>query len=177
MVIAALTAAALAACGGSEEAPWGDSSASDTVVVEKEVIKEVQVPGETVVVEKVVTREVVVEKEVLKEVMMPAAPAAAGIPGPAGSPGPEPESLAIPDLDQIRAQLVTQQRIIVRTVDMALVVDDIQGAIDSVADVAVDAGGWVVSSDRSFKAPGFRQHQGALQPFGRRDWAAQGACQ
>jgi peptide/nickel transport system substrate-binding protein len=47
----------------------------ETVVVEKEVIKEVQVPGETVVVEKEVIKEVmvpgetvVVEKEVIKEV-------------------------------------------------------------------------------------------------------------
>ena len=46
-----------------------------TVVVEKEVVKEVQVPGETIVVEKEVVREVqvpgetvVVEKEVVKEV-------------------------------------------------------------------------------------------------------------
>ena len=179
VVIVALTAAALAACGSAEEAgPWGEgefasadapAAAMETVVVEREVVREV--PGETVVVEREVVREVpvevvktvevlgqtvVVKKEVLKEVMMPAQPAAPGIPGPAGSPGPEPESLAIPDLDQIRAQLVTQQRIIVRTVDMALVVDDIQGAIDSVADVAVDAGGWVVSSDRSFK------HQGSV---------------
>ena len=161
VVIAALAAGALVACGGSGEAgPWGDSSASDTVVVEREVVKTVEVPGETVVVEREVVREVqvevVVEKEVLKEVMMPAAPAAAGVPGPPGSPGSDTAGISVPDLDQIRAQLVTQQRIIVRTVDMALVVDDIQGAIDSVADVAVDAGGWVVSSDRSFK------HQGSV---------------
>ena len=50
----------------------------ETVVVEKEVIKEVEVPGETVVVEKVVVEEVevpgetvVVEKEVVKEVEVP----------------------------------------------------------------------------------------------------------
>ena len=48
------------------------------VVVEKEVVKEVQVPGETVVVEKEVVKEVqvpgetvVVEKEVVKEVQVP----------------------------------------------------------------------------------------------------------
>ena len=48
----------------------------ETVVVEKEVIKEVEVPGETVVVEKEVIKEVevpgetvVVEKEVIKEVV------------------------------------------------------------------------------------------------------------
>ena len=159
VVMTVLTAAALSACGGADES-WRDSSASETVVVEKEVVRTVEVPGETVVVEKVVTREVpvevVVEKEVLKEVMMPAAPAAPGISGPAGSPGPDAGGISIPDLDQIRAQLVTQQRIIVRTVDMTLVVDDIQSAIDSVADLAVESNGWLVSSDRSLK------HQGSV---------------
>ena len=47
----------------------------ETVVVEKEVIKEVEVPGETVVVEKEVVRtvevEVPVEKEVVKTVEVP----------------------------------------------------------------------------------------------------------
>ena len=47
----------------------------ETVVVEKEVIKEVEVPGETVVVEKEVVKEVevevVVEKEVVKVVEVP----------------------------------------------------------------------------------------------------------
>ena len=50
----------------------------ETVVVEREVIKEVQVPGETVVVEREVIKEVevpgetvVVEKEVIKEVEVP----------------------------------------------------------------------------------------------------------
>ena len=50
----------------------------ETVVVEKEVVREVKVPGETVVVEKEVVREVkvpgetvVVEKEVVREVKVP----------------------------------------------------------------------------------------------------------
>jgi ABC-type transport system substrate-binding protein len=49
----------------------------ETIIVEKEVIKEVKVPGETIVVEKEVIKEVpvekvvVVEKEVIKEVMVP----------------------------------------------------------------------------------------------------------
>ena len=154
VIIAALTVGALAACGGAGESA---DAPGETVVVEREVIKEVQVPGETVVVEKEVVREVAVEK-VVTQMAMPAAPAPAlaVVPGQSGSPGPEGASLGIPDLDQIRAQLVTQQRIIVRTVDMTLVVDDIQGAIDSVADLAVESDGWVVSSDRSLK------HQGSV---------------
>ena len=69
-VSAAMLLVVAAACGGETvEVP------GETVVVEKEVIKEVQVPGETVVVEKEVVKTVevpgetvVVEKEVVKEV-------------------------------------------------------------------------------------------------------------
>ena len=59
----------------------------ETVVVEKEVVREVEVPGETVVVEKEVIKEVevpgetvVVEKEVVKEVEVVATPASAAPP-------------------------------------------------------------------------------------------------
>ena len=70
-VSAAMLLAVVAACAGETvEVP------GETVVVEKEVIKEVQVPGETVVVEKEVIKEVMVPgetvtKEVVKEVMVP----------------------------------------------------------------------------------------------------------
>ena len=145
VIIAALTVVALAACGGAEEG-WEDS-AGETVVVEREVVKTVEVPGETVVVE--VVKEVAVEKVVTEQLATAqaaemAVPASAVVPGQSGSAGPDSGAVSIPDLDQIRAQLVTQQRIIVRTVDMTLVVDDIQGAIDSVADLAVESDGWVV---------------------------------
>ena len=74
VVAAAAMLLALAAACGTEtvEVP------GETVVVEKEVIKEVEVPGKTVVVEKEVIKEVevpgetvVVEKEVVKEVQVP----------------------------------------------------------------------------------------------------------
>ena len=72
-VSAAILLAVAAACGTETiEVP------GETVVVEKEVIKEVEVPGETVVVEKEVVREVevpgktiVVTEEVVKEVQVP----------------------------------------------------------------------------------------------------------
>ena len=51
--------------------------------------------------------------------------------------------------------LVAQQRIIVRTVDMQIVVTDVAGALDDIADLAQELGGWVVSSDRSQKHQGF----------------------
>ena len=52
------------------------------------------------------------------------------------------------EADSTRAQLVTQRRIIIREVDMSLVVDDIQAAIDEIAEIAENAGGWVVDSGR-----------------------------
>ena len=70
-VSAAMLLAVAAACSSETiEVP------GETVVVEKEVIKEIQVPGETVVVEKEVIKEVMVPgetvvKEVVKEVEVP----------------------------------------------------------------------------------------------------------
>ncbi len=51
--------------------------------------------------------------------------------------------------------LVSQQRIIVRTVDMGLVVDDVPAALDDIAALAEEMGGWLVTSDRSQKHSGF----------------------
>ena len=64
IVGSALLMALAIACTREVEVP------GETVVVKKEVIKEVEVPGETVVVEKEVVRTVEVEKEVevIKEV-------------------------------------------------------------------------------------------------------------
>ena len=69
-VSAAMLLILAAACTREVEVP------GETVVVEKEVIKEVQVPGETVVVEKEVIKTVevpgeTVTKEVVKEVQVP----------------------------------------------------------------------------------------------------------
>lgn len=51
--------------------------------------------------------------------------------------------------------LLSQERIIVRTVDMDIEVPDIAETIDEIADLAQSSGGWVVSSDRSAKHRGF----------------------
>ena len=92
------------------------------------------------------------------------APAAAATPAPAAAaPAPAP---GLPTLGgdisgqvsstEEQAALVAQQRIIVRTVDMHLVVvTDVSASLDSVADMAEELGGWVVSSDRSQKHRGF----------------------
>lgn len=58
-------------------------------------------------------------------------------------------------LDQ-QAALVSQQRIIVRTVNMALVVGEVATSVDDISALARDFGGWVVSSDRAAK------HQGSI---------------
>ena len=150
-VVALFLAASASACGSGEEEPlqWAGQDIGDRiesapaapapaapVMQLREVVKEVQVPGETVVVEKEVVREVEVEKMV--EVPQPAAMA-----------------LAQPDVSpQQSAQLATQRRIIIRTVNMSIVVDEIQAAIDDIARIADEAGGWMVSSDHSLKHAG-----------------------
>ena len=57
--------------------------------------------------------------------------------------------------DGVMASLPTQQRIIIRTVDMQLTVSDVAAAVDNVAALAGRWGGWVVSSDRSVRHGGY----------------------
>ena len=52
------------------------------------------------------------------------------------------------------ASLVAQQRIIVRTVDLALVVSDVSAAIEDASSLARELGGWVVGSEHSQKHRG-----------------------
>ena len=78
LIIAGMMIVLVVALACSKAEPAAPAASGETVVVEKEVIKEVQVPGETVVVEKEVIKEVqvpgetvVVEKEVIKTVEVP----------------------------------------------------------------------------------------------------------
>ena len=98
----------------------------------------------------------------------PSAPAAASAPSaPAGLPG-NPGNPAFPGGDgdsnfneesfgeveggtDEQAALVSQQRIIIRTVNMQLVVREVAGSVDDISLLARNAGGWVVSSNRSAK--------------------------
>ena len=77
VVVAALTVAWRSRPAGAQKRA-GEDSAGETVVVEREVVKTVEVPGETVVVEKEVVREVevVVEKAVTEQAAVMAMPAA-----------------------------------------------------------------------------------------------------
>ena len=104
------------------------------VVVEGESIKEAPV-------------EVVVEKEVIKEVEVSGEAAVAG---PRGQSGPDTS-----DGSGEMATLVRQQRIVVRTVDMSIVVSGIQVSMDEVAALADSMGGWTVSSERADDFSGF----------------------
>ena len=54
-----------------------------------------------------------------------------------------------------RAALVAQNRIIVRTVQLALEVDDVADSIEEISQSVQRDGGWVVSTDRSSKHYGF----------------------
>ena len=94
-------------------------------------------------------------------VLAPAAPASvaaamvmppAPVPQAEGAPG-IPDELAFSEEDV--ASLVVAKRIIVRTVDMRNVVADVAAAVDGVAELAVELGGWMVSTDRSEKHIGF----------------------
>ena len=100
---------------------------------------------------------VVVEREVMKEVeAMPAASAAR--PAPTAVPAMAMEAMesdsqsvseSLPSMEEVQASVAAQNRIIVRTVGMGLIVDNIADSVDRVGDVAAELGGWSVSSDRS----------------------------
>ena len=97
----------------------------------------------------------VVEKEVVREASMQAAAAAA--PAPERRQGTDEAAFQSQSGDESQiAQLVSQRRIIVRTVNMSIVVDEIQSAIDRISELADSLGGWVVSTDRQ------RRHAGTV---------------
>ena len=66
MVVVALSLALAIAAACTKEVVKEVQVPGETIIVEKEVVKEVQVPGETIVVEKVVEKEVIREVEVVK---------------------------------------------------------------------------------------------------------------
>ena len=59
------------------------------------------------------------------------------------------------EFSEERAALVAQNRIIVRTVQLALEVDDVAQSIEEISQSVQGDGGWVVSTDRSSKHFGF----------------------
>ena len=93
-------------------------------------------------------------------VVTPAAPRAAAV---APTPAPQQAAVVAPTAtaassngndsadagESELAKLASNRRIVVRTMDMGLLVANIQAAMDRVASVAADMGGWTVSSERS----------------------------
>ncbi len=99
-----------------------------------------------------------VEKEVVRSApaevaLAPAVMSAATGDAVAGSAA-QSAGFAVPSYQQIQASVATQNRIIVRTVAMTLVVSEVSGVVDEIGWVAVDLDGWVVSSDRSSRHAG-----------------------
>ena len=86
------------------------------------------------------TSQMVVEKEVVKEV------AAEAI---------SEEGSQVGEFNEEQAALVAQNRIIVRTVNLALEVDDVADSIEEISQSVQRDGGWVVSTDRSSNHYGF----------------------
>lgn len=76
---------------------------------------------------------------------------------PAQQPTPAPVAAAAPaaprqpryNYDEVQASVASQDRIIVRTVGMGLIVDNVANSVDQIGGVALDLGGWTVSSDRN----------------------------
>ena len=99
---------------------------------------------------------------VMVKSMAQSAPAAAGAPGLPGNPGDSDLAMTKASDDsgeslpgQDVATLVQQRRIIVRTVDMGIVVDDVGESIDAIGGVAEEMGGWLVSSSHADERFGF----------------------
>ena len=82
----------------------------------------------------------------------PAQGASQAVP-PAGQPAASLDAVATLG-KQAAVSAPVQQRIIVRTVDMTLVVDSVSGAVERVSSLAVEMNGWVVSSKRTEKHRG-----------------------
>ncbi len=77
-----------------------------------------------------------------------AAPAAPQAPGAA-------DDAAVGEFSEEQAALVAQKRIIVRTVNMEVVVDDVSAGIAAIGRAAEAQGGWVVKTERASTHTGF----------------------
>ncbi len=94
-----------------------------------------------------VMKEVVVEREVMHE---PAAqPQPTPAPQAASAASPQSADSMLPSFDEVQASVAAQNRIIVRTVGIGLIVDSVASSVDGIGEVAQQLGGWTVSSDRS----------------------------
>ena len=140
-----LLAVALLACGASAMPEIGDSSSD-----EYPAMAQLQSQKADEVIREVVVTQEEAEEASLEPGVPPEPAGPAGARGPIGSQGELGEDSAQSvqvSFEQV-AQAV-QNRIIVRTVTMSLVVADVAESVDRIAGVAVNFDGWVVSTDRS----------------------------
>ena len=90
----------------------------------------------------------------------PAPAPASEIPRPTGIPSPDDfvpsQESSANGGGKVQPAPLAQNRIIVHTARMSLVVDDVAHTVNSIVDLAGELGGWVVSSDRSSR------HSGAI---------------
>ena len=148
------------ACGGETRTSTADAGA---VAVGAPALEEVVVREVSVEAEREVIREVVAEKAVAPSRAAAATPAssraAAATPAPSRAAAATPAPSALVERSDGSTEedvaLVAQQRIIVRTVDLQVEVDDVPESLDRIAALADELGGWLVSSDRS------RNHAGS----------------
>lgn len=132
-----MAVAAMAPAAGADRASEG--------MVEKEVVREI--PVEAISAAPAGVQDGGMAAAAAASTPAPVAAAAAAV-APAGD-------FAVPSYQQIQAAVAAQDRIIVRTVGMTLVVAQVSAVVDEIGQVARDLGGWVVASDRSSRHTGF----------------------
>ena len=148
---------AVTACGGSDESTgWDLLRSSDESAGHLGAPGAPGVPGAPEPPAAAATpapREVVVNKAMTAMAAPAAAPAA-----PAPRLVRVSEQAAAVDIEassETLAQLVNQERIIVRTVEATIVVTEVQGSMDLITAMVRGLGGWVVSTNRFEKHRGF----------------------
>ena len=148
---------AVTACGGSDESTgWDLLRSSDESAGHPGAPGAPGVPGAPAAPAAAAApapREVVVKKAMAAMAAPAAAPAA-----PAPRLVRVSEQAAAADIEassETLAQLVNQERIIVRTVEATIVVTEVQGSMDRITAMVRGLGGWVVSTNRFEKHRGF----------------------
>ena len=129
IVVGLLLITSTLACGAAEESSFATSESAPQAMMAADSSAEMAMGGAV---------ERVVEAEMTEEASMDAS-----------SDFASGESGLLPSFDEVQASVASQNRIIVRTVGMGLVVNDVADTVDRVADVAQGLGGWTVSSDRN----------------------------
>ena len=146
---------AVTACGGSDESTGWDlvRSADDPSVGHLGAPGAAGAPATPAAAAAPAPREAVLEKA-MAVLAAPAAAKAAPAPRLARV-SEQAEAADIEASSETHAQLVNQERIIVRTVEATIVVTDVQGSMDRITALARELGGWVVSTNRFEKHRGF----------------------